>query len=328
MIRTDEDIIRLAQEVLQKEAEAVMALKERIGANFVKAVDLLYHCEGRVVVCGMGKSGQISRKIAATLASTGTPALFLHPSEALHGDLGMIRKEDVVLVLSNRGETEDILKLLPTIENMGIPVIAILGRSKSTIASKADIVLDAGVEREAGRLDLAPTSSTTAALAMGDALAIVLMEKRDLTPEDFAAYHPDGSLGKQLLTTVHALMHSGNELPFVKADTPMVDAIIMMTEKGLGITGVVDNDGKLVGAITDGDLRRALKLGQPVLDLQAHDVMTHNPKTILKTHLAAQALAEMEDFSITSLFVMENGNGRIPAGLIHIHDILKLGIKR
>ncbi|MFB0516218.1 MAG: SIS domain-containing protein [Candidatus Neomarinimicrobiota bacterium] len=322
------DLRALAREVIRQEAEAVNVLAERIGLEFEEAVELMFRCPGRIVVTGMGKSGQISRKIAATLTSTGTPALYIHPSEALHGDLGMLEKSDVLLVVSNSGETEDILKMLPTIEVLQVPIVAILGRVDSAIGRKANITLDASVEREACPMDLAPTTSTTAALAMGDALAMALLELRDFKPEHFALYHPGGTLGKKLLTTVASLMHSGEELPLVHLDTVMRQAIFVISEKGLGVTGVVDDDGRLEGVITDGDLRRGLERDNQLLGLKASEVMTLNPKCIVGTDLAVHALAMMEDYAITSLFVIDEKDQTRPLGLIHIHDILKSGIRR
>jgi arabinose-5-phosphate isomerase len=318
----------VARQVLLQEAEAVKTLADRIGPDFERAVNLIYHCQGRVVVTGMGKSGQISRKISATLTSTGTPALYIHPSEGLHGDLGMLAKTDLLLAVSNSGETDDILRMLPTVEVLQVPIVAILGRMDSTIARRADVALDASVEREACPMDLAPTTSTTAALALGDALAMALLELRDFKAEDFALYHPGGSLGKKLLTTVASMMHSGDALPLVSEDILMRQAIFVISEKGLGITGVIDTEGRLIGAITDGDLRRGLERDDHMLNLEAKKVMTRNPKHVLSTDLAVHALAVMEDHSITSLFVMEKGDLERPVGLIHIHDFLKSGIRR
>ena len=317
-----------AKQVILQEAEAVRSLADRIGDDFEQAIDLIFHCQGRVVVTGMGKSGQISRKIAATLTSTGTPALYIHPSEGLHGDLGMLAKTDLLLAVSNSGETDDILRMLPTVEVLQVPIVAIVGRMDSTIARRANVALDASVEREACPMDLAPTTSTTAALALGDALAMALLEFRDFKAEDFALYHPGGTLGKKLLTTVASLMHSGDALPLVNEDVLMRDAIFVITEKGLGITGIVDAEDRLVGAITDGDLRRGLERDDGMLNLKAKEVMTRNPKHVLATDLAVHALAVMEDHSITSLFVMVEENMERPIGLVHIHDILKTGIRR
>ncbi|UCH10262.1 MAG: KpsF/GutQ family sugar-phosphate isomerase [Fidelibacterota bacterium] len=326
--RKDQDILAIARAVLRQEAEAVSALVDRIGPDFEKALELMYRCRGRIVVTGMGKSGQISRKISATLTSTGTPSLYLHPSESLHGDIGMLGKEDLLLVVSNSGETEDILRMLPTVELMKLPIVAILGQVDSTIGHASDAVLDASVDREACPMDLAPTTSTTAAMAMGDALAMALLELRGLQPDDFALYHPGGALGKKLLTTVAALMHTGAAVPLVPEDMIMRQAIAVITEKRLGITGVVDHDGVLVGAITDGDLRRGLARDDHMLDQRAHDIMTPNPKWVLDTDLAVHALAVMEDHEITSLFVMSDKKNHRPEGLIHIHDILRSGIRR
>ena len=322
------DILSIARNVIRQEGAAVLALEDRIGPEFEKAVKLIYRCQGRVVVAGMGKSGQISRKIATTLASTGTPALYMHPSDGLHGDLGMLSRSDLLLLVSNSGETDDILRIMPTIDILGIPVVAILGRVDSTIGRKADVTLDASVEREACPMDLAPTTSTTAALAMGDALAMALLELRDFKPEDFALYHPGGALGKKLLTTVASLMHAGEELPLIHKATLMHQAILVISEKGLGITGVIDDDRQLIGAITDGDLRRVLERGNNMMELSADQVMTPNPKWILDSDLAVHALATMEDHAITSLFVMTPDDQQHPCGLIHIHDVLKTGIRR
>ena len=322
------DILSIARNVIRQEGAAVLALEDRIGPEFEKAVKLIYRCQGRVVVAGMGKSGQISRKIATTLASTGTPALYMHPSDGLHGDLGMLSRSDLLLLVSNSGETDDILRIMPTIDILGIPVVAILGRVDSTIGRKADVTLDASVEREACPMDLAPTTSTTAALAMGDALAMALLELRDFKPEDFALYHPGGALGKKLLTTVASLMHADEELPLIHKATPMHQAILVISEKGLGITGVINDDRQLIGAITDGDLRRVLERGNNMMELSADQVMTPNPKWILDSDLAVHALATMEDHAITSLFVMTPDDQQHPCGLIHIHDVLKTGIRR
>jgi len=322
------DILAIGRRVIRQEAQALQTLKDRIGTSFEQAVELMIRRQGRVVVAGMGKSGQISRKIAATLASTGTPALYIHPSDALHGDLGMLSKPDVLLLVSNSGETDDIIRMLPTVEILRVPIIAILGQVDSTLGRKCDVVLDASVEQEACPMNLAPTTSTTAALVMGDALAMALLELRDFKVEDFALYHPGGALGKKLITTVANLMHGAAELPLVHPGTPMAEAILVISEKGLGIAGVVDDGGRLKGAITDGDLRRGLERDRHILDLEARQVMTPDPKWILNTDLAVRALAKMEDHAITSLFVMEEDDHQRPVGLIHIHDILMSGIRR
>ena len=325
---TKANILVLARDVIQQEADALTAMQARLGPDFEAAVQMVLECKGRVVVAGSGKSGQISRKISATLSSTGTPAFYLHPSDALHGDLGMIGKSDVLLLVSNSGETQDIIGMLPTIQVFKLPIIAILGRPDSTIGRAADIVLDAAVEREACPMDLAPTTSTTAALAMGDALAMALLELRDFNLEDFALYHPGGALGKKLLTTVKSLMHAGDSLPLVKTAAIMQDAVLVISEKALGVTGVVDADGHLIGALTDGDLRRGLERDGNLMAHQVTEYMTANPKWIDESEMAVTALATMEDYSITALFVMSAEDGRIPVGLIHIHDILRTGIRR
>ena len=322
------NVLEVGRRVLLQEAEAVTALVDRLGSSFEEAVDLIFSCAGRVIVAGMGKSGQISRKIAATLASTGTPAQYLHPSDALHGDLGMVGRGDVLLAVSNSGETEDLLKLLPSLKYLQVPMVAILGQTDSSLGREADIVLDAWVEREACPMDLAPTTSSTAALALGDALAMALLEQRDFRPEDFALFHPGGALGKKLLTTVSDLMHSGDALPLVDLGTPMDNAIEHMTLKRLGITGVVDASGRLVGALTDGDLRRALEKGGEIKGAPVEKFMTPSPIVIDATALAITSLNRMEDHSITSLFVIESENEGKPVGLIHIHDILRSGINR
>ena len=319
----------IGSNVVRIEAEALRALAERIAGpmakDFEHAVECLYSCGGRVVVTGMGKSGIISRKIAATLNSTGTPALYLHPAEALHGDLGMLVKGDVVLALSSSGETEEILHLLATISRFGIRLISITGDSlystnsqrRSTLAQAADIALDCSVDKEACSLGLAPTASTTAMLALGDALAMALAEKRGFKEEDFANLHPGGKLGKKL-ARVAQLMHTGDAVPSVAPQTKMPDVIYEMSRKGLGITTVLEKK-KLVGIISDGDLRRLLERKKDVLHLNASDCMTPNPKTIHPDEFAATALNMMEQRKITSLVVV-NGTGEVE-GIIHLHDL-------
>jgi len=309
--------------VLQIEARAIAALVERLDNRFAKAVDILFRCSGKVVVSGMGKSGLIGQKIAATMASTGTPAFFVHPADGIHGDLGMLGKHDALLALSNSGETEEVLKLLPFMKRLNIPVIALTGRPQSTLAKNSDVVLDVSVSEEACPLGLAPTSSTTAALAMGDALAIALLEKRGIKAVDFAQFHPGGTLGRRLLLTVKDLMHQGEALPCVKATASAMDAIIEMTSKKLGMTTVVNSKGHLVGVITDGDLRRSLEKGSNLAKYKAGDMGTKCPRTIKAKALAATAIQTMEQFSITSLVVVDDG-GRL-AGVIHLHDLLKSG---
>ena len=315
---------RLAERVLRLEAEAILALIPRLDERFDRAVDRLFHCEGRVIVAGMGKSGLIGRKIAATLASTGTPAYFLHPAEGVHGDLGMVARGDVVLALSNSGETEELLAILPLLKRLGVPIVLLTGSSESTLARQADVVLDVAVAEEACPMNLAPTSSTTAALAMGDALAMALLDLRGLRPEDFAALHPRGALGWRTLFRVSDLMHTGDEIPIVGADILMVDVIREMTQKRLGMTTVVDAEGRLVGVITDGDLRRAHLRPEPIVGLRASQVASANPKTVDAVDLAVKALEIMETFAITSLVIVDAE--RRPAGIIHMHDVLRAKI--
>jgi len=310
----------LAERVLRLEGESVLALCARLDDRFVDAVAALHGCRGRVIVTGMGKSGLIGRKIAATLASTGTPAYFLHPAEGVHGDLGMVAREDVVVALSNFGETDEVLALLPALKRLGIPLVLLTGAPASTLARQADIVIDVAVAEEACPMNLAPTSSTTAALAMGDALAMALLDLRGLRPEDYAALHPRGSLGWKSLFKVGDLMHTGDAIPVVSEQATMKEAIEEMTGKGFGITTVVDDRGRLVGILTDGDLRRQqLAHGTSLLERRAGECMTRDPKVIGAEELATRALALMEG-RITSL-VITDAAGR-PAGVIRLHDIL------
>uniref|UniRef100_A0A831XMD3 KpsF/GutQ family sugar-phosphate isomerase n=1 Tax=Geobacter metallireducens TaxID=28232 RepID=A0A831XMD3_GEOME len=319
-------IIEEARKVIRIEADALMALADSINGEFEQAVRLILSTRGRVVVTGMGKSGLIGQKIASTMASTGTPAFFLHPAEGIHGDLGMIMKGDVVIAISNSGETDEVVRILPIIKRLGASLVSMSGNPKSTLAKAGDVFLDISVKEEACPLGLAPTASTTATLAMGDALAVALLLERGFRPEDFALFHPGGSLGKRLLLTVGDLMHTGDAVPIVTIDTPMRDALFVITSKGLGVTGVVDADGALLGVITDGDLRRALGRGVEILDLPAGDLMGRNPKRIRRGELAAKALQRMEEHSITSLFVFEGDEDRQPVGVIHLHDLLKAGL--
>jgi arabinose-5-phosphate isomerase len=321
----ERDVLQRAKEVLRIEAKGIGTVGERLDAEFLRAVDLLHSCPGKVVVTGMGKSGIICRKIAATLASTGTPSFFLHAGEGIHGDLGMVMKGDVVIAVSNSGETEEILKLLPHFKLNGLKVIVITGKLDSTLAKAGDVVLDAGVREEACPLGLAPTASTTAALALGDALAVVLLEKKEFKQQDFARRHPGGILGRKLIVRVEDLMKKGNEIPLVREDTPLKEALFEITSKRLGLTGVVDAEGRLVGAITDGDLRRGLEKKGDIFLLRAADLMTRNPKAVSGEMLAAEAVAVMEQFPITALFIIDQQN-RKPIGVIHLHDIIKAGV--
>jgi arabinose-5-phosphate isomerase len=319
-------IIKRAKQVLQIEAKAIEQLVGRINEQFVQAVELLLACEGKVVVTGVGKSGIIGQKIASTLASTGTPAFFQHPTEGIHGDLGMLEKKDIVIAISNSGETDELSQILPLIKRYGNKLIALTGRDNSTLARAGDVVLDVSVAEEACPLGLAPTASTTATLAMGDALAVTLLEKRGFKKEDFAIRHPGGKLGKRLLLRVCDLMHKGDELPMVYEDTLMKGALMEITSKRLGVAGVMNKRHELVGVITDGDLRRALERHTDMLERTAGEVMTKNPKSIEADTLAAQAVQQMEEHSITSLFVFDKAGEKAPRGIIHLHDLLKAGV--
>jgi arabinose-5-phosphate isomerase len=292
------------------------------------AVDLIMNCKGRVVVTGMGKSGHIANKIAATLASTGTPALFLHPAEGIHGDLGMVTKGDLVIALSNSGETEELSRMLPSLKRIGIKIIALTGNLDSTLARNCDVVIYVGVKEEACPLGLAPTASTTATLAMGDALAVVLLNRKGFREEDFACFHPGGSLGKRLLLRVRDIMHTGDAIPKVSVDTLIKDAIYEISSKKMGVTAVLDPAGKLLGVISDGDLRRWMerteKTGENLLSKKAREIMTKDPKVIAKDALAAEAMAIMENSSITCLMILDAD--KRPEGVIHLHDLLKAGV--
>jgi arabinose-5-phosphate isomerase len=320
------DFLEKAKEVLRTEADAVLALIDRIDGDFRCAVEMIMACKGRVVITGMGKSGLICQKIAATMASTGTPTLFLHPAEGVHGDLGMVMKGDVVIAVSNSGETEEICRILPVIKRMGLPLIAMSGNPASTLARAGDVSIDISVEQEACPLALAPTSSTTATLAMGDALAVALMIERGFKEEEFALYHPGGALGKRLLTRVEDLMHTGEAMPMVAQTVLVKDALFEITNKKLGITGVANATGDLIGVFTDGDLRRSIEKEIGCLSQTIKTHMSANPKRILRTNLAAKALQRMDENSITSLFVFETDEDNQPTGIIHLQDLLKAGV--
>ncbi len=310
--------LALARKVLQTEANAILALVSRVDGRFERAVDLLLGCRGRVIVAGMGKSGIICRKIAATFSSTGTPALFLHPAEAIHGDLGVVQGDDVVVALSYSGETAELLRLLETIRRLGAKLIVVTGEPDSTLARAADVAIDCSVTEEACPLNLVPTASTTAALAIGDALAMTLLVAKGFREEDFARLHPGGELGRRLMRVEH-VMHEGDSCPVVRTDALMRDVIYEMSRKGLGMTCVVDAGAALLGIITDGDLRRLMERVDAILDLRAGDVMTRSPVTVSPTTLAAEALNIMEERKITSL-VVTNDPDRI-AGVVHLHDL-------
>ncbi|XQE66457.1 KpsF/GutQ family sugar-phosphate isomerase [Pseudomonas sp. P3C3] len=318
------DLIQSAQRTIRLEAEAVESLLSRIDADFVRACEMILTCKGRVVVVGMGKSGHIGNKIAATLASTGTPAFFVHPAEASHGDMGMITKEDVVLALSNSGSTAEIVTLLPLIKRLGIQLISMTGNPESPLAKAAEVNLDARVAQEACPLNLAPTSSTTVSLVIGDALAIALLEARGFTAEDFAFSHPGGALGRRLLLKVENVMHAGERLPLVSRGTSLRDALLEMTRKGLGMTVIVEADGKLAGIFTDGDLRRTLDKGIDVRDASIDQVMTLHGKTARAEMLAAEALKIMEDHKINALVVVDDEDK--PVGALNMHDLLRAGV--
>ena len=326
---TSSEVLKRAADVLRIEADGITSIVGRLDENFVRAVEVLAHCSGKVVVTGMGKSGLICRKISATLASTGTPSFFLHSADALHGDVGMIMKDDVILAVSNSGETDEILKILPHFKFLELKLVVMTGNTDSTLAKAADVVLDVGVREEACPLGLAPTASTTAALATGDALAIVLLEHKGFKEEDFALRHPGGILGRRLLLRVEDLMHRDRELPIIRSDTAIKEALFEITDKRLGVTGVIDQQEKLVGIITDGDVRRGLQThGTEIFSKTAQQVMTAAPRTISKDALASEALARMEQNRprpITSLFVLDVASEK-PIGIVHLHDIFKAGL--
>ncbi len=312
-------LLEIARDVLSIEAAAVLSLRERIGPTFVTAVRLLLACQGRVVVSGIGKSGHIARKVAATLASTGTPAFFVHPAEAIHGDLGMVTREDVFVAFSNSGETDELLTIMPILKRQGARLIAITGNTGSSLADLADVHLDAGVEKEACPLNLAPTASTTAALALGDALAVALLDARGFGEDDFARSHPGGALGRRLLTHVRDLMHTGAAMPVVREDALLTEALLEITRKGMAMTAVLDDRQRLVGVFTDGDLRRLLERSQNFAQTRIGDVMNRTPRSIGPDRLAAEAADLMEQFRINQLLVVDAAGALV--GALHIHDL-------
>jgi len=320
-----DDVLGIAKKVLKTEAEAVYTLIEKLGSNFEKAVEIIYESKGRVVVMGMGKSGLVGKKIAATLASTGTPAFFLHPAEAGHGDLGMVTSDDVMIAISKSGETEEIVRLIPFLKRFNLRLISITGNLDSTLSKAADVNLDVSVKEEACPLGIIPTASTTATMAMGDAVAVALLMKRGLKEEDFAFFHPGGSIGKKFFIKVKDLMHTGGDIPKVFLKTPMSKTMIEMSSKRLGHAVVLDESDRIAGVITDGDLRRGIEQwGGKLFELAAEEVMTRNPKTVSEEELAVKALSIMESYSITAL-VVPDVDGRA-IGIIHLHDILRQGI--
>ncbi len=315
---------QLGTAVVETEAAAVTALTARMDDDFIRACELMLACQGRIVVIGMGKSGHIGSKIAATLASTGSPAFFVHPGEASHGDLGMITPKDVVMAFSNSGETEEILTILPLIKRLGVPLIALTGNARSSLGKAADVHIDVSVEQEACPLGLAPTSSTTVSLVMGDALAVAMLEHRGFTAEDFARSHPGGRLGRRLLLLIRDIMHTADEVPSVNDDVLLVDALMEMSRKGLGMTAVVDEQGKLVGIFTDGDLRRAVDQGVDIYHIKVGDLMTRNGRTVGPDELAAEALHLMETYKVNALLVVDEHKHLV--GALNMHDLLRAGV--
>ena len=320
------EIIKKGKEVIRIEAAAVAGLENSIDEEFVKAIETIYKCKGRVVLTGMGKSGLIARKIVATFNSTGTASIYLHPTDALHGDLGMVRQEDVVILISKSGNTEEISNLLPMLKRLNVTLIAMCGSHESKLAQECDIFLNIGVKEEACPHDLAPTASTTATLAMGDALSVALLEKRDFTAEDFAFLHPGGSLGKRLSLQIKEIMIKGDSIPSIKENASIKDVILEITSKRLGTTCVVNDQGILAGIITDGDLRRLLERTLEIKNLTAKDIMTKNPKVTKEYYLASFALQQMENFKITTLVIVSDDSK--PVGILHLHDLINLGLQQ
>ena len=321
-----QEIIKKGKEVVRIETNAISDLTNSIDDEFVKALQILYECKGRVVLTGMGKSGLIARKIVATLNSTGTASIYLHPTDALHGDLGMVRKEDVVIMISKSGATEELANLIPMIKRLNVKLIAMAGNKDSRLRAECDVLLNISVKEEACPFDLAPTSSSTAALVMGDALAVVLLQMREFTEEDFAVLHPGGSLGKRLSLSIKEIMHKGDSIPVVNEDASIKDVIFEISSKRLGTTTVVDKNGCLAGVVTDGDLRRLLEKTMDIKSLKAKDIMTRNPKVMKDHYLASFALQTMENFKITTLIIIDDLS--IPAGIIHLHDLVNLGLRQ
>jgi len=316
--------IEKGKEVVRMEAEAIQALEERIGEEFQKAVDILLACKGRVIITGLGKSGLIGQKIASTMTSTGTAAIFLHAAEGLHGDLGVVLKDDIVICISKSGTTKEILYLMPFLKRQRIKIISITGNINSPMAKSSDVVLDASISSEACPFDLVPTSSTTTTLVLGDALALALFQERGLSVEDFVRYHPGGDIGKRLVLKIDDVMRTGNDIATVREDTPIPETIIEITSKRLGATCIVDENDSLIGIITDGDLRRQIEQKHNIWDLFARDIMTPDPKCIEKGVLAVEALNKMEEYSINQLIVVDKNNDVV--GMVHLHDLLKAGL--
>ncbi|WP_444901082.1 KpsF/GutQ family sugar-phosphate isomerase [Microbulbifer sp. SSSA007] len=321
---TQDLVLQAGQRTVRMEVEAVAELEKRINGEFQRACEMILQCRGRAIVTGMGKSGHIGRKMAATLASTGTPSFFVHPGEASHGDLGMITRDDLVIAISNSGSSAEVLTLLPLLKRLSIPMISMTGKRDSPLAQAADVNLDIAVQTEACPLNLAPTSSTTVTLVMGDALAVALLEARGFTAEDFAFSHPGGALGRRLLLKVEDVMHAGDELPQVHTDTLLSQALLEMTSKGFGMTTIVDPKGELIGVFTDGDLRRVIDQKIELDIATMEQVMSRRPKTVSADTLAAEALRIMEDYKITALVVEDEAH--FPIGVLHMHDILRAGV--
>ena len=317
-------ILESAKEVLDIEAKSILRLKENIGEEFDRAIDILYNCKGRVIVTGMGKSGLIGKKIAATMSSTGTPAYFLHPAESTHGDSGVITRNDVIIAISNSGETQELMNLLPLIKRFGCPMIGMTGNINSTLGKTSEVVLDISVEKEADTLGKAPTASTTATLAMGDALAVCLMEKKGFTKEDFLMFHPSGKLGKGLTYKVKDLMITGEKMPLVSEHESFQDVIKTISDYKLGMAMILDTNKQLAGVLTDGDIRRTVIKYPNTSNLSVKEVMTKNPKRITQDSYAASAINLMEKYSITALAVVDEQN--YPIGVIHVHDLLRAGV--
>ena len=323
MKKQNRSVVALGRKVIRTEAQALSDLANRLNGNFDQAVDILFNVKRKVIVTGVGKSGLIGQKIAATLTSTGTPAFFLHPTDALHGDLGLVRKGDAAIIISKSGETDELYELLSVLKRVGVKIIALLGKLDSPLSGLADVVLDVSVKEEACPHDLVPTSSTTAALAMGDALAIALLDRRNFSPDDFACFHPGGGLGKRLLLKVSDLMLTGQDVPVVRLGAGMKEAILEMTAKR-GVTSVVDEKGRLAGIITDGDLKRLLAKTNDIFALKVDEVIGRNPKTVDQDRLAVKAAKMMEDYRVTSLLVVDKDSR--PVGIIHLHDIMQAGV--
>jgi len=315
-------LLNKAKKAIRLEAEAIAALADKLDNEFVRAVELINHTSGRVIVTGMGKSGIVAKKIASTFSSIGIPSFFVHPAEGIHGDLGVVRGDDLLIAISKSGNTEEIIRILPVFKRLMVPIITITGEKNSPLANESEVVLDVAVPKEACSINLIPTSSTTAAMVMGDALAMVLLDKRGFTEDDFAALHPGGSIGRNLIK-VEQVMHTGDDIPIVKADIPFSELILEITGKRLGMTTVANGDGNLQGVITDGDLRRAIEKKMQLDQIKAADIMSTKPKTISAGRLAIEALNRMEKFKITCLVVVDKNNGNKIVGVLHMHDLLQ-----